>query len=680
MKGSVQEQASSRLMNKNTSRSLTLNELFEQQVDTTPQNLALITENNRLSYLDLDCLSNQLAHYMRSLGVGPGKFVGIHLERSEKPIIAMLATLKTGAAYIPLEPSLPEARFHWICSKTNISLILTEKALAKQNLNEQIHLDDFSFLSTQSPKRLTRGDTGSKPNDLCYILFTSGTTGTPKGIMTEHHNVVNFIDAFNKVIGLRSSDRIYQGFPLGFDGSVEELWMAFSNGAALVVSNPLAAKLPEEAARIMNTLKVTVCSTVPTFLSLIQKPIQTLRLIILSGEPCPEKLIKTWSTQSCQVANVYGPTETTVNATIKYCQPNNKITIGSPLEGYELYILEKNLAPVAPGKIGELYIGGVGVARGYHNNAELTQQSFIDNPFAKDGSEKMFKTGDRVRRLPNGELEFIGRNDTQVKIRGFRVELSEIEAAFKHSALIDEVIVTTVEVNHHKELVAYVIPNTPMEPGYVEGIRTLLRQRLPGYMIPRFIELVAEFPRLSNGKVDRKALPNPITPSIATTRSVIRPTNAIEQKLVAVWKKIFNQEQISITSDFFTDLGGYSILAVEMVSLLRDQYNIDISVRDVYLLKTIKEIAHKINTPQQHPQENFTQQQKINSKEVFESVSKGERYCVYFLQALVLLCFTSIATSIMGGGVVGFWCDKRNLCYFNRSLCIPSAHISWVPA
>ena len=635
----------------------TLSSLFEKVVDQYPDATALLSEEMSLSYFELDQKANQLANFMNSQGIGVGDFVAVYLDRSIKPIISILAILKAGATYIPIDPSYPEDRIKYILEEASVSLVISERGLADNKKNKigclVLFLDDLNILNKYLVTRLSQQQIAASDSDLSYILFTSGTTGRPKGIMTEHRNVVGFIHAFNQVIKVKMNDRIYQGFSLGFDGSVEEMWMAFSNGATLVVSNPIAAKLPDEAARIMNEFKVTVFSSVPTFLGLIKQTIPSLRLIILSGEKCPSSLVDVWETEGRRILNVYGPTETTVNTTVKECRRGSEITIGTPLVGYQLYILDEFMNPVKKGESGELYIGGIGVSRGYFNNEELTLKTFVKNPFYQvdGGSPIIYRSGDKVCELENGEIQFFGRLDTQVKIRGFRVELSEIEAVISEAPHVKSVLVQPYKRSpEHLELVAYALPHCAKEEFDYQGILILLKSRLPAYMIPSYFDLLDEFPMLASGKADRKNLPTPIRPLIDVNQSVKLPSNPVEEKIVAAWKQIFKIDAISTEADFFLDLAGYSLLAVEAVSLLRAKYQINISVRDLYHLKTIEKIAAKINHEQNKNNSIKSRSPKItaSAKEVFKATSKWERYLCLGLQTISLFFIYLYPVAIIG--------------------------------
>ncbi|MGD9211323.1 MAG: amino acid adenylation domain-containing protein, partial [Desulfobacteraceae bacterium] len=474
----------------NLAKSACIHELFESQVDIRPNALAVICGARYLTYQKLEIRSNRLAHYLRSCGVGPGRLVGLFFQRSEYPIIALLSVFKAGGGYVPLDPEYPMERVRHILSDTKVTVLLTEKALAKRAVSffdgTTIYLDAQSEeIEKWSDHRLSRNETGVSPNDLCYLIYTSGTTGRPKGIMTEHRNVVQFVAAFNSICRLNYVDRVYQGFSLGFDGSVEEIWMAFSNGATLIVGTPEVVRFGSEVARLLWERKVTFFSTVPTFLSMINEDLPSVRLLVVSGEQCPPELVAKWARPGRRMLNVYGPTETTVNTTAAECSPEKPITIGRPLNGYDIHILDDNMQPVSKGKAGELYIGGIGVARGYLNQSELTAKQFVPNPFNGDNpAQKLYRTGDLVRMTKQGELSFLGRIDSQVKIRGFRIELSEIESVIREHPSIHSAAVNVHQHDGLKELAAYAV----LEDGHASlnrnDLLSLLRKRLPVYMIP----------------------------------------------------------------------------------------------------------------------------------------------------------------------------------------------------
>ncbi|MDH3584089.1 MAG: amino acid adenylation domain-containing protein, partial [Phycisphaerae bacterium] len=520
-----------------------------------------------------------------------------YFDRSEKPILAMLACLKAGAAYVPIDPTHPIDRAAYVAAEANICLLLTEQ---KYHLRAAdffdgsiIAIDAGHEVAEQREDRLRARDTDATGHDLCYVLFTSGTTGRPKGIMTEHRNLIAFVDAFDEVCRLDRSDRVFQGFALGFDGSVEEIWMAFASGATLVVGTPEVAGLGPQTARLLEEQRVTFFSTVPTFLSMIPTGLPSVRTIVVSGEPCPPELVHKWVRPELRMLNVYGPTEATVNTTAWECVPGATVTIGRPLRGYVTRVLGADMKPVAAGQPGELYIGGPGIARGYLNQPELTARHFLPNPDNGSGDAPMlYRTGDLVRWNDADELEFLGRIDSQVKIRGFRVELAEIESVLRECPGIRAAVVNLVELRDQPELAAFVMTEDGDAAALDrDAVLERLRHRLPSYMVPAYLDVLKELPTLPSGKVDRKSLPAPTALLVRAGRTIIEPEAPVERNLRAVWEDVFGMSPISVGDDFFHDLGGYSLLAAQVVSELRRQFGYDIGLQEIYAYPTIRELA-----------------------------------------------------------------------------------------
>ena len=569
-----------------------LHELFEQWADRTPDAPALVCGDTVLSYAELDARANQLARYLKSMGAGPGAFVGLCFERSELPIIAILAALKAGSAYVPLEPGHPDERLRFIAAEAGISVILTEMALlprasALSETASAAAIDDALLgVNELSRERLTRAETGLAPSDLCYVLYTSGTTGRPKGVMPEHRNVVHFVRAFNEVCATTQQDRIYQGFALGFDGSTEEIWMAFSNGATLAAGRRETPKFGNDLARFLREAGITYLSTVPTMLSTITEDIPCLRQLVVSGEACPPELVARWARDGRTMLNVYGPTEATVNTTAVALQPGRPVTIGSPLKGYSTLILDEQMQPVPRGSKGELFVGGPGISRGYLNQPELTARAFI-----QDGDRRLYRTGDLVRLNEEGELEFFGRIDGQVKIRGFRVELSEIEAVLLEQPQIASVAVRLWERDGVPSLAAYVVLQASTGGLDRGAVVEALRARLPAYMVPSHLDVLDALPMLASGKVDRKVLPEPQIPLVPDADEGPAPETQLEQQIAGAWAELFKLPRVGAEQDFFLDLGGHSLLAAHLVALLRNKAEISIAVRDVYAYPTVRKLA-----------------------------------------------------------------------------------------
>ena len=439
-----------------------LHEVFEAQAATTPDATAIVCGDVRWTYAELDRATNSLARRLRALGAGPGQFVAIYFERSELPIIAILACHKSGAAYVPIDPTYPGERIQHIAAELGLLLCLTETPLAAKAHRffagtRALVLDaEWPEIQVCADSPVTRAESGLSPADLAYVIYTSGTTGRPKGVMAEHRHVTRFVDAFNAVCGTNGDDRVYQGFSLSFDGSVEEIWIAFSNGSTLVVPTRDAPRFGSELGQYLTEQAVTYFSTVPTMLATLTDNVPTLRTVVLSGEVCPRELVDRWARPGLRLLNVYGPTEATVNTTVAECRPGRPVTIGRPLCGYGIHIVDDKLQPVPPGTKGELLISGPTLARGYINQPVLTDERFLTTGQI-DGADRFYRTGDLVRLTAEGELEFFGRIDTQVKIRGYRVELSEIESVLRDDPQVQAAAVRMVERDGLQQLAAYVV-------------------------------------------------------------------------------------------------------------------------------------------------------------------------------------------------------------------------------
>lgn len=631
-----------------------LHEFFEMQADMRPDHPALICREEQLSYGHVEQRANQLARHLRDHDVGPGSLVALYFERSEKPIISVLATLKAGAGYVPIDPAFPKDRMQHILDESGASVIVSESVLSggiPDTFDGSVVLIDGQAMeiAAHSSERVSLEETQVTPDDLTYVLYTSGTTGRPKGVMPEHRNVVEFVSSFNEVCEITPDDRVYQGFSLGFDGSVEEMWMAFSNGASLVVGTPEIIRLSHEVARLFKEQEVTVFSTVPTFLSMFEEDIPSLRLVIVSGEVCPPELVDRWARPGRRMLNVYGPTEATVNTTVAECQPGKPVTIGKPLKGYTTHILDERMQPVAPGTSGELYIGGVGIARGYFGQPELTRKQFVSNLFlGSDSREKFYRTGDLVSENVDGELEFHGRIDRQVKIRGYRIELTEIESVLREHPAIQMAVIDVFERDSIQQLAAYVVLREISAPWSRDSVLQFLRDRLPAYMIPGYLDVLVEVPTLASGKVDRKRLPEPEAPLVETERDIVMAVTELECQLKEAWEAVFRVSPISVEDDFFLDLGGYSLLAARMVSLMRKDCLVEVAIRDCYRFPTIRQLAEYLTERQEERAAadacETEQVKQPSSREVFESVPRWQRGLCYALQGVFLALFYGVAS------------------------------------
>ncbi len=573
-----------------------LHQFFESQASRTPNATALICGQISLSYAELDARANQLAHFLGAQGIGPGTSVALLLHRSEDLYIALLGVLKSGAAYVPLDPIYPNERIRFILEDCAAPLLLTCFALTNKAAGFQgriLALEHHREAIAGRPRGgLTYSQGHPTPEDLCYVIYTSGTTGRPKGVAIEHRSAAHFVSAENQIFQVRPTDRVLQGFSIAFDASVEEIWLAFSSGAALIVGTEERMQSGPELGRFLREANVSVLSCVPTLLLMLEEDIPGLRLLILGGEVCPAELIKRWWKPNRRVVNTYGPTEATVVATYADCHPDQPVTIGRPLPGYHAFILNEQLDLAAPGEAGELVLGGVGLARGYLGRPELTKERFIIRSFEGCPLQRFYRTGDCARWTEGGALEFLGRLDTQVKIRGFRVELSEIESVLLESP---EVAAAAAVLRNNSsgiaQLLAYVVPRstTPLDP---QVLRARLKARLPAYMVPTLLQSIAALPMLPSGKIDRNALPAPSTRPEEPTQEASGSPNSLESQIVRSWTRLFAPATVSLGDDFFLDLGGHSLVAARMVSELRrlPEFN-DLSMADVYRNTTAASLA-----------------------------------------------------------------------------------------
>lgn len=574
-----------------------LHSLFERQADLTPHAPALISPQATLTYAQLETAANQMARYLRAQGAGQGKFVGIYMDRGALPVLAILGALKAGATYVPIDPAFPADRIKHIVEETELCLMLTELSLAERTRDfftgPVLPLDTRAGDIARYPgHRLSPEESGATPDSLAYLIYTSGTTGRPKGVMAEHRHAYRYTLAFNEPCGTGPSDRVYQGFSLGFDGSIEEIWMAFSNGSALVVPDRETPKFGAELGAFLNRMGVTYFSTVPTLLSTIPEAIPSLRTLVLSGEICPAELVNRWAHPPLKMWNVYGPTEGTVNTTAFLCRPGKPVTIGKPLRGYDIHILDESFKPVKRGESGELFVGGKTLARGYLKRADLTAEKFLTLPELG----RVYRTGDLVRWNAEGELEFFGRIDSQVKIRGYRVELAEIETVLLEHPNIRSAAVTLFESAGLQELAAYVVPQDPAQPLDRNALLARLELRLPPYMVPGFLDVLPEFPMLASGKTDRKKLPAPQSALLREKGEFKAPETETEERLAAVWAEVFNLPKVSVEDHFFHDLGGHSLLAARMVTSLRKTGSQFVAIRDVYSQPTVRKLAQYLDS------------------------------------------------------------------------------------
>ncbi|MHC5675769.1 non-ribosomal peptide synthetase [Nostoc sp.] len=620
-------------------------QLFEAQVEKTPDAIALnarsanalVFGDEQLTYKELNIRSNQLAHYLKKIGVENESLVGICVERTLEMIITLLGIFKAGGAYLPLDPSLPQERLNFMLEDAKVSVLLTQEKLLK-------HFDDFSnpiicidedwaTITQHSQENLTSCVTS---DNLAYVIYTSGSTGKPKGVLLQHRGLSNLAKAQIEVFNLQSSNRILQFASLSFDASIFEIVMALQTGATLYLANkesllpgqPLLQLLREKAITHV-TLPPAVLAVLPT------ESLPALQTIICAGESCTDDIVKRWWCSSRRFFNAYGPTEATVWSTVaEISSLSEKPPIGRPIANTQIYILDKYLQPLPIGITGELYICGEGLAQGYINRPELTTENFIPNPFNHQKGARLYKTGDLARYQPDGNIEFLGRIDNQVKIRGFRIELLEIETVLsQHESVQKAVVIAKENVSSDKYLLAYIVLNVEMprqslqrgatalggfadlfaerlrqekqvawEPpqraasNLASLLRKFLKEKLPEYMVPKAFVMLDSLPLTTSGKVDRWALTElDSSASRSIDKAFIAPRTPTELTLAKIWVEVLNVERVGIDDNFF-DLGGDSLLTVRLLKQINKQFEYELPLSSLFLNPTIESLATSLSS------------------------------------------------------------------------------------
>ncbi|MBW4678524.1 MAG: amino acid adenylation domain-containing protein [Microcoleus vaginatus WJT46-NPBG5] len=571
-----------------------IHHLFENQVQQTPDAVALVFEGKQLTYQELNAKANQLAHYLRSLGVGAEVLVGICVERSLEMVIGLLGILKAGGAYVPLDPAYPSERLAFMLEDSGVSVLLTQSHLV-QSLPK--HQADVVCLDT-GWEVLAQGCqenpvSGVTAENLAYVIYTSGSTGKPKGVLLEHRGLCNLATAQQKLFDVRSDSRVLQFASFSFDASVSEIFMTLLAGATLVLGTrdsllpgPALIELCKNQAITTVTLPPSVLAVLPV------EEFATLQTIIVAGEASSADLAARWI-PGRQFFNAYGPTETTVCATVAECfDSEKKPPIGRPIANTQVYLLDAQMQPIPIGVPGELHIGGAGLSRGYLNRPELTAEKFIANPFSQDSNSRLYKTGDLARYLPDGTIEYLGRIDNQVKIRGFRIELGEIEADLsQHPDVEEAVVIAREDEPGEQRLVAYLVGNEALK---ASELRSVLKEKLPEYMVPAAFVFLPSIPLTSNGKVDRRALPVPDSSRRELTSTFISPRNPIEEVISGIWAEVLHVDRVGIHDNFF-ELGGHSLLATQVISRLREALQIELPLRYLFESPTVAGLSERIN-------------------------------------------------------------------------------------
>jgi len=577
-----------------------IHQLFEEQLNRTPDNIAVVFDDRQLTYAELNAPANQLAHYLQKLGVGAEVLVGICVERSLEMLIGILGILKAGGAYIPLDPSYPQERLAFMLEDAQNPILLTQQKLLEKLPDrnaETVCLDtDWEIIATESE---TNPALSIHPENLAYVIYTSGSTGKPKGVQITHQNLVHStiarITYYQEPI---TSFLLLSSF--AFDSSVAGIFWTLCQGGTLYIPPDGLQKQPPKIVELIAQHHISHLLSLPSLYALILEQAKTeqlasLRTVIVAGEALSRELVKYHLERLFKTSlfNEYGPTEATVWSSVYHCQSQElatQIPIGRPISNTQIYILDSYLQPVPIGVPGELYISGIGLARGYLNRPDLTAEKFIQNPFIKS---KLYKTGDLARYLPDGNIEFLGRIDHQVKIRGFRIEIGEIEAVLsQHPSVRKAVVMAREDEPGNKRLVAYVIPSA--ETVQTSAIlSSYLKEKLPEYMVPSAYVMLKNFPLTPNGKVNRKALPSPDKVRPDLTATFVEPRTPIEKMLIEIWAEVLSIEQVGIYDNFF-ELGGHSLLVTQLLARVRKAFPIELSLGSIFEAPTVAGMAEGI--------------------------------------------------------------------------------------
>ena len=582
--------------------------LFEEQVDKTPDAIAIVFEDQQLTYRKLNQKANQLAHYLLNLKsetdncslITDNCLVGICIERSLEMVIGLLGILKAGGAYVPLDPAYPVARLAFMLEDAQVPVLLTQSSL-KEKLPETqalvVCLD--AEAETLSQYRSENVVSGVGPENLAYVIYTSGSTGNPKGVLIAHQGLCNLAQAQIKLFQVQSNSRILQFASLSFDASIWEIVMGLASGAQLCLAKSDDLLPGPTLVQLLHQHAITHVTLPPTALAVLPiKDRLDLQYIIVAGESCSPDLAGQWS-KGRHFFNAYGPTEGTVCATVfeNMTGSSSTLPIGRPIANTQVYILDQNAQPLPVGVPGELHISGAGLARGYLNRPDLTAEKFITNPYRSDPNSRLYKTGDLARYLPDGNIEYLGRIDNQVKIRGFRIELGEIEAVLAQYPAIREVVTIVREDQpDNKRLVAYIVPKeeTALTP---DELRPFLKAKLPDYMVPKAFVILEAFPLTPNGKIDRHALPAPEQVFYPTEETSIMPQTDMERSIATVWQEVLHVDKVGIYDNFF-DLGGHSLLIIQVQAKLQKAFAKQISVVELFEHPTIHALAQHFTLKQ----------------------------------------------------------------------------------
>ncbi|MEK6283280.1 MAG: amino acid adenylation domain-containing protein, partial [Acidobacteriota bacterium] len=576
--------------------------LIEEQALLRPEALAVVAEDGELSYGELNRQANQLAHYLRGLGVGPEVRVGICLERSLEMIVSLLAVLKAGGAYVPLDPAYPRERLSFMLADSSVSLLLTQQSLSANLFPHNAKLICLDTdCSRWKHERRSNLDVTIEADNLAYVIFTSGSTGRPKGAMNSHRAIINRLLWMQQAFALTPADAVMQKTPFSFDVSVWEFFWPLMTGARLVVARPGGHHDPAYLVQLIDEQQITVLHFVPSMLELfieerrVATACRSVREVICSGEALRYAVQERFFERLPQtkLANLYGPTEAAVDVTSWECERETQkqvVPIGRPIANTQIYIVDERMQPVPIGVAGELLIGGTGVGRGYVASPGLTAERFIPDPFSSTGGERLYRSGDLARYRNDGNIEYLGRLDHQIKLRGFRIELGEIEDALSRHPQLDKVAVIAHEDKRgNKQLIAYVVADSDslLE---ISDLKNFLRRNLPDYMIPSDFILLDELPLTPNGKLDRRALPAHVLSRASRKENLVAPRNELEIGLAKIWEELLDFRPIGVKDNFF-DIGGHSLLAVRLMARIQQRFNRELPLATFFQGATIEYLA-----------------------------------------------------------------------------------------
>jgi amino acid adenylation domain-containing protein len=582
-----------------------LHQLVEAQAQLTPAAVAVVYDGQQLTYSELDLQANQVANYLTGLGVQPETFVGICVERSLVMVVGLLGILKTGAAYVPIDPHYPLDRIEYMLTDAKINVLLTQQPLIQQLHQLPHQVQQLVCLDTDwakiSQAQANTPQVNLSPDNIAYVIYTSGSTGKPKGVEVLHQGVVNFLTSMQREPGITATDRLLSVTTLSFDIAVLEIFLPLTVGARVVLLSREDGMDGRKLAAMIEDAGITIMQATPSTWRLLLEAewAGSKQLKILSGgEAISRDLAHRLLAKSAAVWNMYGPTETTIWSTVyQITGAEQQIPIGKPIANTEIYILDAQLQPVPIGIPGELYIGGAGLARGYWHQPTLTEAKFIPDPFSRHPADRIYQTGDLARYLPDGKIECLGRADFQVKLRGFRIELGEIESLLcQHPTIAQATVIIREDLPGDRRLVAYLVANPQSLAAPIPSeLRQFLQQKLPDYFLPAAMVVLPALPLTPNGKIDRKSLPAPDSASFQLQTSFVAPTTPTEITLAQIWIQVLRIEQVGINDDFF-ELGGHSLLATQVISRARQAFPIEIPLQSLFEQPTIAGLASRIDT------------------------------------------------------------------------------------